>query len=1002
MLILYITVGIANVCKDEYGELGSPLSGSFELPETQYEYMITVFEDQQKSLLYFVGFYKLDSGKRETIIYQSDYNLRKVKAMTYGLSSCDYSYVMSTDAKIYIQDYTTNKIFEIDTDTLRISRELIIPSATLSSKGEMAASSNLYFTMELNSITEVCRWDTLTTNLDCFSFNLITYSNMVPISPDLLFYASDDPAGGQYYLINYNFSDSPNLVWKKSIVCPVTNCATRYSSSTLSKDEKSIFTMIRYGENFIFHKLNTSDGSSQNSGFICSDPEARASHSVKEFSDFVAVQIYTNTFSPNPTRLILISSDNSKILKEYDTANIRFYNALPVTIQGQEIMYFPGGHLSNKTFFLGRSPVNNIDQLFEFEVGVSHFVPITTDYQVLDTSSNPSLTSTPRTLTISTSTSITETDVTSVISPSFTTHVALWNQDHVQSVQSDSFVQLNFTWACAQAVNFTAVSFSLAQIGSNEVPEWVQIDTEAQELHLNKTPQLSESETYNFSLKISFGSEVHHKRFEITVEQCNILNCETCQLGSPTLCETCETGYEGSDGQKSCSKVSAVAGAAEAAAALASASVMMAGVSSALSLSSVNSIFSLMNSLQLAVLLPLVPEYFSPKVLALLSGMGFAMMSFDFIRLNDIPFVEEVSKWVAYPQSDDYLNSLGMKSGSSVVNYLSLMIIVCLVGIIHLCIVVINESLRNSKRQKRKKFFHRLFLFFTFNIYIRIFIQAFAFTTLSILAELYAMNLSTALTQISFGLCVLFALGTSVLFILSFYMYAMSFPEFDCKKYWPCTEYFNGVKPDKHSKLYSSIFMITRLASSSLLIIGREAESSQKAIYFYLLNIGYGLYLLTVRPFENPQDNIIEGINQVLFCCLCVPLSWLNTEAAWTPFYESYFTSLLTASPLIGSIICLVFLIKTIIIFVRKKKVQRNSNNNDGRMKTHAEEHKASPVKEENKQVSECASSIIQSEPNFNKSNASLVRTPEVMGRNPPRPKVRKLLASRKVGVKPK
>lgn len=185
------------------------------------------------------------------------------------------------------------------------------------------------------------------------------------------------------------------------------------------------------------------------------------------------------TYAPNPTRLILISSDNSKVLKEYDTVNIRFYNAFPATIQGQELVFFPGAHLTNKTFFLGRSSVNNIDQLFEFEIGVSHFVPITTDYQVVDTSSNPSLTSTPRTLTISTSTSITETDVTSVVSPSFTTHVALWNQDHVQSVQSDSFAQLNFTWACAQAVNFTAISFSLVQTGSSQIPEWVQIDTEA-------------------------------------------------------------------------------------------------------------------------------------------------------------------------------------------------------------------------------------------------------------------------------------------------------------------------------------------------------------------------------------------------------------------------------------------------------------------------------------------------------------------------------------------
>mmetsp|Transcript_8946 Transcript_8946/g.8499 ORF Transcript_8946/g.8499 Transcript_8946/m.8499 type:complete len:122 (+) Transcript_8946:120-485(+) len=116
--------------------------------------------------------------------------------------------------------------------------------------------------------------------------------------------------------------------------------------------------------------------------------------------------------------------------------------------------------------------------------------------------------------------------------------------------------------------------------------------------------------------------------------------------------------------------------------------ITLASASSILSLSSINSIFSIMNSLQLAILLPLVPDYFSPKVLEFLSGMGFTMLSFDFIKLNDIPLVERLTDWVSYPQSDGYLNSLGMRSGSSVVNYLSLMVIIILVGIIHIGVLI--------------------------------------------------------------------------------------------------------------------------------------------------------------------------------------------------------------------------------------------------------------------------------------------------------------------------
>ncbi|CAI2381417.1 unnamed protein product [Moneuplotes crassus] len=646
---------------------------------------------------------------------------------------------------------------------------------------------------------------------------------------------------------------------------------------------------------------------------------------MQEFNDFIAVQIATSSLL-NSKRLILINIDNTNVIKEYKSINSKSYSIGKIIYENRELMYHSGRYQGNHTFFFARSLTNDINQLPEFEEDTPLFFPITSDYQVSDTSSNPSLTSDTKTLIISTSTTIITTDVTASVNPSFKTYVALWSEIHVESVQSNSTVKIDFIWACSQSASYTDITFSLAQTGSNEIPEWVDIDIEKQELYLNKTPKLTNSSTYYFSLQISFDSETHYKQFEITVEKCSITNCEICQLGSPDLCETCRTGFETSNDKTSCSKVEAISGATEAAAALGAASVMMASASSVLSLSSVNSIFSVMNSLQLAIQLPLVPDYFSPKVLAFLSGMGFSMMSFDFLKFKDIPFVIAITKWVSYPQSDEYLNSIGMRSGSSVVNYLSLMVFIIFLGVIHFGIVICSKCADQSDHRKCKKWFNRLFLFFTFNIYIRVFIQAFAFTTLSIFSEMYAMNLSTLVTKVSFGLCIIFAMCTSVLFILSFIMYAKSFPEFDSQKYWPCTEYFNGVKPTKFSKLYSSMFMLVRLMLISLLVFGRSAGHTTKTKYFYLINIAYCLYLLVVRPLENPQDNIIEIVNQSLFCCLAVPLSWLKTEATWTPFYEGYYTSILAISPSICAMICLIFLLKSIYICTKKTKNTQSTN----------------------------------------------------------------------------
>ncbi|CAI2381354.1 unnamed protein product [Moneuplotes crassus] len=927
ILILCITAVTANVCQNDTQTAGSPLSGSFGMAGLTSVFLLDILEDQDSELLYFIGHFG-SSAPVDTIIYKSDPALAKVQVMTYDIYCYYYSNAMSPSREfIYIQDHTTEKIFEVRTSDLVISRELSVSSASVGGNSNMEVSEGFFFSLIISSIIHTCRWGMANTNLDCFTFGVNSQANLAPINADLLFFGSTDTAADQYYLVNYNLSSS-SLVWKKSIACPTSGCVNKFSSSLVSRDKEWVYTMVLYNANFIFQKLTTTDGSPQSSGLIWNDSGYGHSYCMKEFSGFIAIQILSTSLS-SAKRLILVSPSAAEVVKEYKSVSSSAYAVGRLLYKGEELMFHSGRINTNYTFFLARSPTNNIGQLAEFEEDTPLFSPITTSYQVSSTTSNPSLTTSTKTLTISTSSSITTIDIASSTNPSFTTYVALWNQTYLKIVQSNASVKLEFTSACAQSANYTAISFSLAQTGSNTIPGWVQLDAVNQELHLNTTPKLPEKKTFYFSLQISFNSEVHYKKFEITVEECSIQNCDRCTLGDHSTCEACSDGYQSSDGQTSCSKVAETTAATEtkAATAMVALGVTLASASSILSLSSINSIFSIMNSLQLAILLPLIPDYFSPKVLEFLSGMGFTMLSFDFIKLNDIPLVERLTDWVSYPQSDGYLNSLGMRSGSSVVNYLSLMVIIILVGIIHIGVLICYRCTENSKHRKCKEFTKKLFTFFTFNVYIRIFMQALVFTTLSIFAELYNLNLATTVTIVSFGLCVLFCLCTSVLFILSFIMYCKSFPQLDKKKYWACTEYFNGVKPTKYSKLYSCLFMLMRVLLTSLLIFGESASQNNRATYFYLFNIAYCLYLVIFRPLENPQDSIIEIINQLLFCSLAVPLSWLDTKEAWKPFYERFYITVFMVSPAIGSLICLMFLLKSIVICIRKWKAKNKPQN---------------------------------------------------------------------------
>lgn len=124
-------------------------------------------------------------------------------------------------------------------------------------------------------------------------------------------------------------------------------------------------------------------------------------------------------------------------------------------------------------------------------------------------------------------------------------------------------------------------------------------------------------------------------------------------------------------------------GSVQTAQALVAASISISIATCFVSMTSMNGIFSVVNQFQLFMLLPIIPEFFPDALLVFITGVDFTLISFDFIRLNDAPFVQDLKKWVSFPQKDAYMNKIGLISGSSLLNYLSLMAFFITTGILH-------------------------------------------------------------------------------------------------------------------------------------------------------------------------------------------------------------------------------------------------------------------------------------------------------------------------------
>jgi len=55
-------------------------------------------------------------------------------------------------------------------------------------------------------------------------------------------------------------------------------------------------------------------------------------------------------------------------------------------------------------------------------------------------------------------------------------------------------------------------------------------------------------------------------------------------------------------------------------------------------------------------------------------------------------------------------------------------------------------------------------------------------------------------------------------------------------------------------------------------------------------------YLVFIRPYYRPQDNLIEILNQVFFFMLVILLFFLNKSAQWSIQWESIFMFVVTGN----------------------------------------------------------------------------------------------------------
>lgn len=370
---------------------------------------------------------------------------------------------------------------------------------------------------------------------------------------------------------------------------------------------------------------------------------------------------------------------------------------------------------------------------------------------------------------------------------------------------------------------------------------------------------------------------------------CAVANCTSCTYNDHKVWVKWEEGFNLTDKNSTWVKPPEVSEAVEDAT---TATQVITGVGvaltagiSLLSLSSPTAIWAMANQLQLFMLLLLTRRYLPVDVIAFITGQKFFSFCFDFIPIDKLDVIKIPAKWMHKEQTNDRLMEIGVESGSVFSNncyfcayVLALVVIQIILSFFKGC-----KLKEPSSKLKRLTYFvyHKVWDFFSFNIYLRSMIEGYQFLLISWIYELKEYDVGKFAHQFSYSLASVTFIILVGFMCLALHQFRYYTSHYNPNKHTYWDEFFIGVKNQKYARAYYALFLTRKLVYVSWLMFFDFIPVWITVIVFAVMQICYFLLIALLRPFENGQDNFIEVINELYFAVLVTWLVPFDRESEW-------------------------------------------------------------------------------------------------------------------------
>ena len=210
-----------------------------------------------------------------------------------------------------------------------------------------------------------------------------------------------------------------------------------------------------------------------------------------------------------------------------------------------------------------------------------------------------------------------------------------------------------------------------------------------------------------------------------------------------------------------------------------------------------------------------------------------------------------------------------------------LLFVYFLIAIIHIFVAVFYFATATCKEDVDvRKLSTMVFDFFTWAFYIRLFLLAYSFITISCLIQ-FKIHFADGGV---FSLIVLFMLVIfCVLFTIFLWIHWIAGPdEFWFKKLKRVEEAFRGAKRTVIGRSYPIVYLFrANIYTFTIVLIGYNSFTLKLTI-LTLTQIVFLMYLGMVRPFKNWKDMTIEIVLSLFFLGTLCSLYYLDTSDDWT------------------------------------------------------------------------------------------------------------------------